>query len=357
MNIKLIPLLLTSLCLSYFGVLPAHSQPADQEGVQKLLFLPMTQVALLRQHPEKWRNLHDRCDKELSISANPVQDYSSQTHYTATGAKNNNNAYRNLANDVWVTYRSALCFVLSQDQRYAQHAKQMLSAWSRTLKTVSKGQGYDDISANMPAFILAASWVRDTGDWDESSFQTFLRKVLAPASTSDKPNNHGNWGVLLDGSIAAYLRDEPLLRRAERRWISLLASQIAADATLPLEICRSATSNWCGGSDKGIKGLAYSHYALMPTSVAAQILWTTGRDVYASTSGKKLGQAFAKVAAWTLHPETFPYYASNQGELIDTRNAAYFALLQKHYPNDDAAQVLRDKLGANNFEFSLLFGS
>lgn len=38
------------------------------------------------------------------------------------------------------------------------------------------------------------------------------------------------------------------------------------------------------------------------------------------------------------------------------RNAAYFALLQRHYPNEDGAQVLaQGRLGMNSLEWLLLF--
>ena len=69
-----------------------------------------------------------------------------------------------------------------------------------------------------------------------------------------------------------------------------------------------------------------------------------------------MATAYRKAAAWTLHPETFPYYESNGGHLNGVRNAAYFALLQRQFPNADGAQVIADgKLDMNQLEWLVIF--
>ncbi len=105
----------------------------------------------------------------------------------------------------------------------------------------------------------------------------------------------------------SYLNDQTLINRARQRWLDLVQSEVAQDGSLPLEICRSDTSNWCDGPTKGIRGLAYTHYALYPTTIAAEILRNLGQDVYSTPQGALLCKAYGKAAAWTLHPETFPF--------------------------------------------------
>ena len=76
----------------------------------------------------------------------------------------------------------------------------------------------------------------------------------------------------------------------------------------------------------------YKRQFLLPASLAAKIFADQGQAVWQSGAGKLLGAAFDRAAAWTLHPETFPYYASNNGQLQGIRNLSYFALLRRYYP-------------------------
>ena len=81
-----------------------------------------------------------------------------------------------------------------------------------------------------------------------------------------------------------------------------------------------------------------------------------GRSVWQTREGRKLAAAYRQAAAWTLHPERFPFYERNGGRLNGVRNAAYFALLQRQYPNDDGAAVLASgALGMNALEWRLVF--
>lgn len=180
---------------------------------------------------------------------------------------------------------------------------------------------------------------------------------MAPLSNSYRPNNHANWGVLLEASVGAYLGDRELLSHAERRWQELMQVQVAADGSLPLEVCRSDTTDWCGGAHKGINGLSYTHWTLLPTTLAAKVFERQGMDVWRTPGGEKLASAFSQAAAWTTRPDTFPFYASNDGKLNGVRNAAYFALLRQHFSSRDADQVMKDgNLGLDRFDLSLIFG-
>ena len=163
----------------------------------------------------------------------------------------------------------------------------------------------------------------------------------------------------MDSSAYAYLGDKAGLDKSHARWNELMRDSVSADGSMLHEIERSATSNWIGGPDKGIKGMAYTHYALLPASLSAKIFADQGQPVWKTPEGQLLKSAFDKAAAWTRHPETFPYYASNNGKLEAVRNAAYFALLQNYYPNKDAEAVLNDgeKVGLNGFYLLELFGS
>ena len=198
--------------------------------------------------------------------------------------------------------------------------------------------------------------VRGVKNWNDQSFRHLLTDMALPLSHSDRKNNHANWGVFLTASIAAYTGDTALLQRTRVRWLALMDSEVAPDGSLPLEICRSDTNNYCGGEHKGINGLSYTHYTLLPTTAAARIFEIAGGSVWQTPQGAKLAIAYKQAAAWTLHPENFPYYGSNGGHLNGVRNAAYFALLQRVFPNDDGAQAIASgSLGMNGLEWLVLF--
>ncbi|WP_223653958.1 alginate lyase family protein [Hymenobacter psoromatis] len=246
--------------------------------------------------------------------------------------------------------------MLTADPRFAATAQRILDAWAGTLRQVATPQGKADVNFNLPYMIMAASWVRGVGGWHSAPFDQFLRTTVLPVSQAANPRNHGLWGVLLDASAAAYLGDAPRLRTARERWQILMRGEVAADSSLPEEMQRSGTTNWRSGPDKGFKGLAYTHYALLPASLAAKIFADQQQPVWRTPGGQLLQAAFDRAAAWTLHPDTFPYFASNGGHLEGVRNAAYFALLLHYYPNQDAEAVLRQgDVGMNGFQLLELF--
>lgn len=207
------------------------------------------------------------------------------------------------------------------------------------------------------AYVLAAVMVRADSQWHDATFKSFLRERVLPLSAASRPNNFGNWGVLLEASSAAYLNDRRLMEQAMNRWRALMFSQVSPDGSMTAEICRSNTTDLCGGPDKGVNGLAYTHYTLLPTTLAAEVFRNAGFNVYAGDAGQRLALAYARAAGWTVHPETFPYYASNGGQLIGVRNAAYFRILQRRVPRTDGGVAIQQgNLGMDGYEIALLYG-
>jgi hypothetical protein len=94
---------------------------------------------------------------------------------------------------------------------------------------------------------------------------------------------------------------------------------------LNFEVQRSDTKNWLGGPTKGKNGVGYSNYALMPTTLAAEILSLNGIQLkeYQPSSSGHFKKAYTKVAGWCLNPETFPFYKSNKGKIKGTSRQSY----------------------------------
>lgn len=296
-----------------------------------------------------------RCDAELGYVASPVEYYSPAQHYSSQGAVHND-LTQEIGRDGEIAYRAALCYSLTGDVKYAQHTQRIVDAWATTVHDVDRGQGRGDFNFFFPQYIIAASLVRSADGWNDASFVTFLRDVVAPLSNAYRPNNHGDWGVLLDATIAAYTGDKAKFLGAVDRWESLMQSQVAEDGSMPQEICRTDTTNWCDGPRKGVNGISYTHWALLPVTLSAKVFESQGDSVWQTPGGRKLEAAFDRAASWSLHPETFPYYESNNGKLNGVTNAGYFAVLQRHYPNSDAQTLLSaGNLKGDRFDLALIF--
>jgi hypothetical protein len=345
-------LLLSTAC-SVMPALATRAQPATPPTTSGGLLLSAADFADLRAHPNTLDAPLQRCPTLLQYTSAPVAVLAPAPHYTANGVNSDNPNDKQLAKDAQAAYTASLCFKLTGDTRYASAAQHILDAWADTLQAVTTPQGRDNINFNIPYMITAASWVQGEAGWNSRRFTTFLRKVALPNAELSNPNNHGVWAVLMTASAAAYLHDPQLLATARNRFQTLLIGAIDADGSLPREISRSGTSNYHGGPDKGVRGLAYTHYFLLPASLAAKVFSDQGQPIWQTQAGKLLGAAFGRAAGWTLHPETFPYYASNHGQLQDTHNAPYFALLLRYYPNADAQAVLEQSaLGQGALEQS-----
>lgn len=337
-----------ALAALVIGFAPARAAP-------DALWLAPADIEALQHDAKRTAPLLKRCDKEFDATAAPVAVFAPPPHYTSGGVVETDMSKR-FASDGSMAWRAALCFAVSGERRYARHAQALLSAWADTLTSVPSEQGASEINFDLPAYVLAASLVRGVDDWNDASFRRLLTHIALPLSHSSRKNNHGNWGVLLEASIAAYVGDGDLLAKARARWLKLVDSQIDANGVLPLEICRSDTNDYCGGAHQGVNGLSYTHYTLLPVTAAARVFDLQGQSVWQTREGRKLAAAYRQAAAWTLHPERFPFYERNGGRLNGVRNAAYFALLQRQYPNDDGAEVLASgALGMNALEWRLVF--
>lgn len=323
-----------------------------------MVLVSPSEVVALKKDRTRLPALLARTKVKLDYQPSPSEIFNPDPHYTKDGENTSANNGKNLASDAGVAYRAAANYLVSGDERFATCAQRILDAWATTLKKVPTPQGGASINFNLPYMIIAASWVRDAARWDHTKFDHFLMTTILPVSTSGHRNNHGLWGVFLEASIGAYLSDKKLLGAARQRWTVLMSQSVNAEGIFPNEIQRSDTSDFTGGPTKGIKGLAYTHYAMLPASLAAKIFADEGQPVWETSEGKLLKAAFARAAAWTLHPETFPYYKSNGGKLDGVNNAAYFALLLKVYPNNkDAEAILKSgKASMNGFLLMELFG-
>lgn len=307
------------------------------------LFPTVAQMDALRSD-SGWGGFRHACSKDMSLVSHPVADFSPAPHYDATGPApdSDNSPGRTLSRESLAVYQLAVCFDISRDARFSGKAEGILEGWARTTKRIGTLQGADGFNFYFPEALMGAYLLESRADWKSSDFSEFVRQVVLPANNAARENNHGNWGVLLLATAGGFLKDRSTVMQARQRWMDLLDGQVAADGSLPLETCRSNTSNWCGGPAKGIKGIGYTHYALHPTALAAEIFQNLGLSVYGTAESTLLCKAYSRAAFWTLHPEQFPYFKSNHGQLEGVHDIDYFYILQRRCPAPDGAAVLRE---------------
>jgi len=244
-----------------------------------------------------------------------------------------------LADDANSSYELALMYSLTHKAQYAKAAARLINGWATGLKSMSrKHDSTLSFSYHFPAFIFAADLLRSSPDWpqdEQQRFKTFVRTKALPMNTMNRNNNWGNWGLVLAMAGAAYLDDRDLFDRAIERWKEFIDTQIAEDGHLLHEVTRN--------KGKGERGVWYSHFSLMPQTIAAEIARVNGVDLfdYRSPKNRTLRQAFECLAPWAYDPPSFPYYKGKnpQGQL-GTDYISYWEILNTRWPCPDATAML-----------------
>ena len=247
-------------------------------------------------------------------------------------------AKEGLQDDANIAYGFALCFRLTGEQTWAKKSRNLIRAW---VDGVKKMRTEDDsqlsFSYHFSAFILAADLLRESDAWspeDEADFSRFLRQKALPMNTMDRKNNWGNWGLVLVSAIAAYLDDQTLLDSAAVRWTEFIDTQVDSGGVLTHEVHRS----------EGQRGVWYSHFSLMPQTIAGEILRVNGRDLFDYTSpiGESLKSAYHAVAEWSRYPERFPFWKGDASDLLGTTYYSYFEILNAHWRDPNAEFLLKE---------------
>jgi hypothetical protein len=295
-----------------------------------------------------WLNVKKNCDNGLLQAPHPVEKWAIPGFYD--GHKEHEEAVERLRQDSTLAYEEALCFRILDDTNFAKQSARIINSWAVTLKEADSSLTDTKLSINefFPPMIVAADLLDRSEDWSleqKTRFKKFIRDIILPLNTMEpKSNNQANWGVFLVLCAAAYIDDSALFEKAEARMKSLMDVQIGSDGTMLFEFDRSDNKNWHGGPTKGKNGIWYSSYALLPMTLAAEVLGLNDRNIfdYQTTSGRSIRLAFEKIAIWDRHPEYFPFYKSNHGHLKGVNAVSYFEILNQHWQNENATELLNE---------------
>lgn len=284
-----------------------------------------------------WRALAREAEAMLNATAHAPEVWYVPGFYR--DAEGHRSAKLGLQTDANGAYVLALHHRVTGDAWSAEAAVRLIRAWTdRVGRMRTEDDSKLSFSYHFPAFIFAADLLRRSPAFpaaDQAAFAAFVREKALPMNTMDVHNNWGNWGLVLVLASAAYLSDPTLFDIGVERWKSLLDAQIAPDGHLPHEVGRN--------DGRGERGLWYSHFTLMPQTLAAEIARVQGVSLYdyRSPNGRSLRAAFERVAPWTLRPESFPYYRGEPGGQLGTDYVSYFEILDALWPNESAAELLR----------------
>ncbi|MFL1971485.1 alginate lyase family protein [Helicobacter pylori] len=274
-------------------------------------------------------------DKKLSQTIQPCAQLNASKHYTFTGVREPDVCTKSFKKSAIMSYDLALGYLVSQNKQYGLKAIEILNAWAKELQSVDTYQSEDNINFYMPYMNMAYWFVKKA--FPSPEYEDFV-KQMRQYSQSALNTNHGAWGILFDVSSALALDDHALLQNSANRWQEWVFKAIDENGVIASAITRSDTSDYHGGPTKGIKGIAYTNFALLALTISGELLFENGYDLWGSGAGKRLSVAYNKVATWILNPETFPYFQPN---LIGVHNNAYFIILAKHYSSPSADELLK----------------
>lgn len=336
------------LILISMGLLsPAHAD---------FMLYTQAQINNLKDRPSAWEPLKAMCDVDITKTPAPAISYDPAPYYDDPDYNPKREALKNDTQAIW---RMGLCYRLTNTSIYAEKAQWFINEWAHTLVDIPTDQGKSDMAFYMPYLVLGADLVDGYNNFDPNDYvKNWLRWTIAPTSKSATgTNNIAAWGVLLDTTIAVYRNDQTAKNNARLRWKSIVTAQVAPNGTLPAEICRSDTSDYCGGATKGIKGIGYSHFWMIPMTQTAQIHENLGSTMFQSTEGLKFKTAYEKAIGYVMNRPSFEYFdeiTALDKPLASIDNTGYVRTLMRAYPSNLATAILAEGKSYYDPFFSIL---
>lgn len=303
-----------------------------------------------------WLELKTQCDNHMKNRPNAVRTWSVVGYYD--DPVNHKKSVDLLQKDSVAAYRLALCYRITHEVKYAKKSIEFINDWVKKLKSgdTKKVDTKLTMSRLFPMMIVAMGLLNDSYGLNLSvDSKKFIRNVVLPMnSMNDMDNNHADWGLLLVLSASVYLCDFELFKSAKQRFEDLIELQITSSGILRYEVDRSDTKDWNGGPTKGVNGVWYTNYSLWPKVLSAEIFLLNGFNLYdyKNVVGAGIKDAFLLTSQWSVFPETFPHYYSNNGLLNGLDFVSYFEILNPIWSNNNASGVIKT---SRPFDYEISF--
>ncbi|MET9830255.1 alginate lyase family protein [Streptomyces sp. NPDC006385] len=188
--------------------------------------------------------------------------------------------------DSAAAYQTALMWCVTGERAYADKSRDILNAWSASLKAVTGADGPLGAGLQVFKFVNAAELLRHSGygGWAKEDIarceESFLR-VWYPAISGYMLYANGNWDLTSIQSVLAIgvFCEEPTLFEDALRF----AAAGAGNGSVPHRIVTDAGQGQESGRDQGHEQLAVGLLA-----DAAQVAWNQGVDLYAFDDNRLL---------------------------------------------------------------------
>ena len=246
-------------------------------------------------------------------------------------------------------YGLALCYRITGNNIYAQSATHIISTWSTTLTRIdTRDDSTLVFSYHFPAMIFAADLLRGSPSYTreiDQKFVSFLKDIAIQGSSMNTvsragcgykagiqlTNNWSNWGIVLAMSVGVFTGDKQLYAQTIQKWQSNIGIQVDEQGNLQIEGRR----NNCSGDT----GLHYTNYAMQPLTIAAEIAYNNGTDLY---QDQRYQRAVHRTAEVDRYPSRFPFYQHSDSDYTDTRyKVAWLEIARNHVADANADWLLQ----------------
>ncbi len=216
----------------------------------------------------------------------------------------------------------AVTYFISNDEKYAQKAAEMLRVWfldpvtgmnpnmtySQSVPGMVEIRGTGIIDARRVASALnAAKIIEKSESWTENdkeelqdwadAFLYWLEHSVNGLKEQAAPNNHGTWYEVTRQALILYIGDYEYLRKViTEKLIPRIESQMDSDGSFPHELARTL-------------GLHYSTFVLEAFCISDIIGKKIGINIWTqeTSSGKSLAKAIEYVKPYWQNPEEWPH--------------------------------------------------
>jgi hypothetical protein len=198
--------------------------------------------------------------------------------------------------DANACYQNALMWCITGERAFAEKAKEILNAWSRTLKRVSGADAV--LMAGLGPFkmINAAELLRYTdAGWTEADVaqaERMFKEAIYPTLRDFAPFANGNWDTAAVKTVLAigvFCNDREIFERALRYYVAG-----SGDGRLTHYIINETGQCQESGRDMGHTQLGLAHLG-----DASEIAWHQGLDLYGAADNRLL-KGFEYTARYTL---------------------------------------------------------
>jgi hypothetical protein len=248
-------------------------------------------------------------------------------------------------NDMVAIWNLSRMWYFTQDDRYAEKAREILLAWATTQTEFSGRESMLDLGDYAYLFVGGADILRGTWpDWKESDTATvkkYFKDVLMPASN---PYGESQYGAANKGALALVALGLMAIYNDDNEKLDEVVYQVRTLAHIGLR-----NSNDIGMLGDYLRDQGHAHGQLKSLVMLAEALWKQGMDVYSDFDDRLLaaGEYYARVNE--LVPTTaLPFGTTDRYYIEDVTNRGFRGGFGGNIPLNQihAAYVLRKGLQA-----------